>query len=324
MSVIRAMWKNLFLSLMGFVGFLCPGLAQAQDGWYLDLDLGAAMTPKLDASTGGLDDWVSAENAAHSSIRCDVTINPHRFQVEPGACSSAPISWGPMNESFDGGRGVLAGLAMGYRKGNFRIEGEYFYRNAAHDSTAVPTTPDYDPSTDQGFQTVQDAVDDVLSNNFFGNLYYDFRSDSKLTPYLGIGAGVGNIALEYRTLWHRTNDPRLIEVFNTAGLTGDDLASAQALNQRVAGTITIDRANLSNRLFGYQAIAGFDYRVSDLVSIGLKFRWADHGEFDDESEYEYLRDHASVAGNPPVPVTYYVKTDDIRFWGVSLNVKYHF
>ena len=324
MLLNRTMWKKLSLLLIGSVVFLCPGLAQAQEGWYLDLDLGIAMTPKMNVLTGGLDDWVSAENAAHSSIRCDVTINPDRFQTEPGACSSAPASWGPMNESFDGGKGILTGLALGYRKGNFRVEGEYFYRSATHDSTAVPTTPDYDPGTDQGFQTVQDAVDEVLSNNFFANLYYDFRSDSKLTPYLGIGAGVGNIALEYRTLWHRTNDPRHITVFNTEGLTGDDLARAQALNQRVAGTITIDRAKLSNTLPGYQAIAGLDYRVSDSVSIGLKFRWADHGEFDDESEYEYLRDHASVAGNPPVPVTYYVKTDDIQFWGVSLNVKYHF
>ena len=32
----------------------------------------------------------------------------------------------------------------------------------------------------------------------------------------------------------------------------------------------------------------------------------------------------AVAGNPPVPVTYSVKTDDIQFWGISLNMKYQF
>ena len=303
---------------------LCPGLAQAEDDWYLGLGPGVVMTPKTDVLTGGLDDWVSAENAAHSSLRCDVTMNPDGFQTAPGACGGAPASWGPLNESFDGGTGIVTGLALGYRIGSFRVEGEYFYRSAAHDSTAVPTTPDYDPGTDRGFHAVQDAIDDVSSNNFFANLYYDLRSDSKLTPYVGIGAGVGATVLEYRTLWHRTNDPRYIMVFNTEGLTGDDLARARALNQRVAGTITTDRGQLSNMLFGYQAIAGLDYRVSDPVSIGLEFRWADYGKFDDESEYDYLRDHASVAGNPPVPVTYYVKTDDIKFRGISLNVKYHF
>ena len=81
---------------------------------------------------------------------------------------------------------------------------------------------------------------------------------------------------------------------------------------------------MSDTLFGYQALAGLDYQVSDPVTIGLKFRWADFGEFEDESAYDRLRSHASVAGNPPVPVTYYVKTDDIQFWGVSLNMKYQF
>lgn len=318
----RSIWVKCSLLLIGIVVFVCP--APAEDRWYLSTDVGFAMSPDLDVLTGGLDDWVSVENAAHSSIRCDATINPDRFQTEPGACGSDPAVWGPMNETFDGGMGILSGLALGYRMGSFRIEGEYFYRSAAHDDTAVPTTPDYDPSTDKGFHTVRDAVDDVLSNNFFANLYYDFRSESKLTPYLGIGAGLGDMTIEYRTLWHRTNDPRYITVFDTEGLTGDELAKAQALNRKVVGTITSDRAKLSDRIFGYQAIVGLNYQVSDPVSVGLKFRWTDYLEFNDESEYDYLRNHASVAGNPPVPVTYYVETDDIQFWGVSLNLKYNF
>ena len=81
---------------------------------------------------------------------------------------------------------------------------------------------------------------------------------------------------------------------------------------------------MSDTLFGYQVLAGVDYQVSDPVSIGLKFRYADFGEFEDESAYTKLRGHDSVAGNPPVPVTYYIRTDDIQFWGVSLNMKYQF
>ena len=93
-----------------------------------------------------------------------------------------------MDESFDDGRGILAGLALGYRMGNFRAEGEYFYRSATHDSTDVPydSATNYDPGTDPGFQTVIDGVDDVLSHNVFANLYYDFRSDSKLRRLWGL------------------------------------------------------------------------------------------------------------------------------------------
>ena len=318
--------KKLLLVPMVSALVISSGPVLAQDGWYMGMDLGAAVAPGMDVKTGGLDDWVSSADAAHSAIRCDKTINPDGFQVEEGACGNAPSTWGPMDESFDGGRGILAGLALGYRIGNFRAEGEYFYRSATHDSTGVPydSATNYDPGTDPGFQTVMDGVDDVLSHNVFANLYYDFRSDSKFTPSLGIGVGFAKVSLAYRTFWRRTNDPENITVFDTEGVTGGELAKAQALNREIAGTITADRAKLSDLLLGYQAVAGLDYQVSDPVTIGLKFRWASFGEFDDESAYDSLRDHASVAGNPPVPVTYYVKTDDIQFWGISLNMKYHF
>ncbi len=318
--------KTFLFVLIVVAVSVSSGPVWAKDGFYMGMDLGIAVAPEMDVQTGGLDDWVSSADAAHSSIRCDKTINPDGFQVAEGACSDTPSTFGPFDESFDGGTGILAGLSLGYRMGNFRAEGEYFFRNAIHDSTDVPYGPatGYDPGTDDGFQTVQDAVDDVLSHNFFANLYYDFRSDSKFTPYLGIGVGFAKVSLAYRTFWHRTNDLDNITVFDTEGLTGADLAKAKDLNNSLAGTTTADRARLSDVLFGYQVLAGVDYQVSDPVSLGLKFRWADYGEFEDESAYDRLRSHASVAGNPPVPVTYYVRTDDIQFWGVSLNMKYQF
>ena len=96
------------------------------------------------------------------------------------------------------------------------------------------------------------------------------------------------------------------------------------MNEKLVGALTHDRAKMSDMLFGYQALAGVDYQVSEPLTIGLKFRYADFGEFEDQSEYTEIRGHASVAGNPPKPVTYYIRTDDIQFWGVSLNMKYQF
>ncbi len=301
--------------LVGMMLLVFPGRASAADGWYMGMDLGVAISPDVDVETGGLDDWTSS--APELSARCDVTLNPDRVQTERLQCHDEPQPWGPMKESFDGGMGILAGVALGYRMGNFRIEGEYFYRNVAHDDTDVPRTATYDPSTDTQFAIVQDAVDDVLTHNFFANLYYDFHSDSKFTPYLGMGVGLASVTVEYRTLWHRSGISQTKVFDNT-------LPGGEELNKKLAGALLRDRAKLSDLLFGYQALAGVDYQVSDPVSIGLKFRWADFGEFKDESHYDFLRNHASVAGNPPVPVTYYVRTDDIQFWGVSLNVKYAF
>ncbi len=324
--------RKFLLVLLVIALVVSSGPVLAKDGFYMGMDLGVAIAPDMDVKTGGLDDWVSSPDAAHSSIRCDKTINPETledpdgFQVAEGACGDAPSSWGPLDESFDGGTGILAGLAVGYRMGNFRAEGEYFYRSATHDSTDVPYDPatNYDPGTDEGFQTVMDGVDDVLSHNFFANLYYDFHSDSKFTPYLGIGVGFAKVSLAYRTFWQRTDKSENIKVFDTEGLSDDELDKALMLNQGLRNTSTTDSARLSDVLFGYQALAGVDYQVSDPFTIGLKFRWADYGEFEDESPYDSLRGHASVAGKDKVPVTYYVKTDDIQFWGVSLNMKYQF
>ena len=138
-------WAALALIL-----FVLPGRAWAQDGWYMEMQLGAAAAPEMNVKTGGLDDWSSSDA---SSVRCDVTLNPDRVQVEPGVCSDVPLPWGPLEESFDGGAGILAGMVLGYRLRSLSVEGEYVYRSTAHDDTAVPYGPaaSYDPSRDAAF-----------------------------------------------------------------------------------------------------------------------------------------------------------------------------
>jgi opacity protein-like surface antigen len=312
------MKKVLFVLLVVLV--LSSGPVWAKDGFYMGMDLGVAVAPEMDVQTGGIDDWAT-EASAIPGTRCDKTINPDSVQVPQGACGSAPNPWGPMDESFDGGSGILAGLSVGYRLGNFRAEGEYFYRNTNFESTDVPSQGDWRPTQATGYEHVQDAVDDVLSHNFFANLYYDYHSDSKFTPYVGIGIGLAKVSVAYRTLWQRSTNLNNVGVFATTGPEG---AAGEALNQKLVGSLTYDQAKMSDTLFGYQALAGVDYQVSEPLTIGLKFRYADFGEFEAESAYTKLRGHESVAGNPPVPVTYYIRTDDIQFWGVSLNMKYQF
>ena len=305
------------LSTFALMLVLLPGRARAQDGWYMGMQLGAAAAPGMDVKTGGLDDWSSSDA---SSVRCDVTLNPDRVQVEPGACSDVPLPWGPLEESFEGGTGTLAGIVLGYRMRSVSVEGEYVYRSTTHDDTTVPYDPatNYDPARDAAFDMVRDAVDDVMSHSAFANLYYHFRAGSKVAPYLGMGVGFADVSVEYRTLWHRTRTLENIMIFNPADERGEEM------NRRLLGTNTIDRARLSDSLLGYQAVAGLDYRVGGRVTLGFKLRWVGFGQFDDESKYDHLRGHASVAGNPPVPVTYYVRTEDTGFLAISLGMMSRF
>lgn len=294
------------------------GPVQAADGVYVGMDIGVAVAPDMDVQTGGFDDWTTdAAPEGFPGVLCDQTIYGD-VSTPQGACGADPAAWGPANESFDGGEGILAGLAVGYRLGSFRVEGEYFYRGTRYGSTDEPTFSDgWKPSDSTQYNDgVEDAVDNLMSHNFFANAYYDYRTDSKFTPYVGAGLGLAQVSVQYRTRWHRNTN-------------GDEITAIPAsygadLNQRLAGVLSHDEATMTDTLFGYQFLAGVDYQVSDPFTIGLKFRYALFGEFEDESEYTRIRGHASVAGNPPRPVTYYIQTDDIEFWGVSLNMKYQF
>ena len=94
---------------------------------------------------------------------------------------------------------------MGYRLGSFRVEGEYFYRGTRYGGTDEPVFSDgWKPSDSTQYNDgVEDAVDNLMSHNFFANLYYDYRTDSKFTPYVGGGIGLAQVSVDYRTRWHR-------------------------------------------------------------------------------------------------------------------------
>lgn len=277
---------------------LFPCRALAADGWYMGMDLGFAKAPDLKVDGGDND----------VPTTCD------GFFVDTPTCDQNRPLTSFWNE-VDGGTGILAGAALGYRLGDFRVEGEYFYRTTTHDGRSDTQGLDQDTERKRGqeLEKLDGGVDDVLSHNFFANLYYDFNSDSRFTPYVGVGVGVAQVSMDFFSRWKRHYDPDKIETFEVA-----------SQNQRVAGTTTIADKKLTDTLFGYQALAGVDYRVSDPVSIGLKFRWADFGEFKDEAEWDQLRSHDSARAPGGPRVRYFVMTDDIQFWGLSLNMKYAF
>ena len=100
----------------------------------------------------------------------------------------------------------MAGAALGYRLGSFRVEGEYFYRGTTYDSIDPNTVVGDNVTTLKALrelEKIEGTVDDVLSHNFFANLYYDYRSDSKFTPYVGFGVGFARVSLDYLGVFAR-------------------------------------------------------------------------------------------------------------------------
>ena len=248
----------------------------------MGMDLGVAVAPDMDVQTGGFDDWdTDAAPDDFQGVLCDTHIFPER-PASNYCGGGAPQKWGPAKESFDGGSGILAGLAVGYRLGSFRVEGEYFYRGTRYGSRAEPDFNGWKPSdtidtTRQYLDGVEDAVDNLMSHNVFANVYYDYRTDSKFTPYVGGGLGLARVSVQYRTRWHRNPDGSQITAIQAAHLDNGSTQDARDYNNRLAGLLTSDEATMSDTLFGYQALVGVDYQVSEPFTIGLKFRYACSG-----------------------------------------------
>ena len=292
--------RQKFLLVMVFLVF--SGQAWAQDRWYVGMDLGVTMAPGINVN-GTDNDW---------STKCDLITNPTQAEVGDG-CTSAPPPTAWVNE-VDGGRGILTALALGYRRGHLRIEGEYFYRTTTYDDYSPTRIGDEESLTkaDQELEIADGGIDDLLAHNFFANLYYDFAPNSRVMPYLGIGAGGARVSLDYFSRWKRNDDPDQIKTFEDP-----------VLKARIAGTTTIGMAKLADTLTGYQAIAGVDYQVSEPFTVGFKVRWVNLGEFEDGAEWNQLRSHDSTVGRG-FRVRYVATTDDISFWGGSFNMKYQF
>ena len=295
------MGSRVLLSMVAVLSL--SGQAIARDGVYIQMGLGLVVSPAFDMD-GDDNDW---------STKCDRIINPEGLEVT-NECDSPPGP-GEWSQALGGGTGVQSGIALGYRWGAVRVEGEYFHRVTIYNERADIDILD-DVTLDKQDQEIELAVggiDDMVSHNFFANVYYGIPLKSSLTPYVGAGVGLGNTSFYYFTHWKRNDDPDKIATFEDP-----------MLKAKVAGSTTIGEARLKDRLIGYQILAGANYPFSDRVALDFRFRMADFGKFKSERRaWNQLRSHESSVGRGE-QILYQVRTDDTRFWGATLNLSYQF
>ena len=304
---------------------VAPGWAQAGSGFYVSGDVGANFASGLD-TTGTSNDRASW---------CDEYINPRYQEYE--RCTGPDRSVGGRWENeFDGATGILAGAAVGYSfagqnrnspLGGLRVELEYFYRQSNYNQTAdIPlgVGTQGQKLRDEIVQAT-DRIGSMTSHNLFGNVFYDFANTSRFTPYIGIGGGVGFTDMEYGSVWARNED-----AMNADGSykisTGADLPNYDEIRRNLAKTVSVGQATLSDVLLGFQVLFGVDYAVTEAVSLGLKGRWVRFDSFSgDDFIWDPLRSHPpNLRRDGSEPVSGRLKTDNVEFFGLSVNLKYHF
>ena len=270
---------------------------------YVGSELGLALTPAL-RLVGTDNDW---------GTRCDLLINPDG--LETGAeCGTPPPPTEWTNES---GRaiGITAGLAAGYRFGRYRAEVEYRFRAAAyHDYTATQIGDVVTAQkADQELETAIGGGGDLTVHGVFTNLAVDFHAaNRRLMSYVGVGAGVQRMAIDYFSLWKRNDDPTRIATFEDA-----------ALRAKLAGTTTLGAAVLHDTMVSIQLLGGVDYRIADQLTLGNTIRYATGlGAFRSAPrEWDQLRSHDSTVGRGS-PILYTVETRDTSAFTMILSLRY--
>lgn len=130
--------------------------------------------------------------------------------------------------------GLALDLALGYKFGPARLEGEIGYQKNDFDDVTVNVAG-------VGSASLKGAgvpfSGDMKSTSFLVNGYYDFATGSALTPYLSAGLGFARAKV------------------------GMDLPSV--------GYIFSD----SDTVFAYQFGAGVEYAISETVSLDLRYRY---------------------------------------------------
>ena len=331
--------KRIFL-IVGIVIFaFVPGLAQAGTGFYVSGEVGANFAMGLD-TTGTSNDRPSV---------CDEYINPLYDEVENSdakdsngklyseynCTGSDRGAGGRWKNEFEGATGILAGAAAGYSfagqnpnspLGGLRVELEYFYRQSNYDQTAdIPfgVGTQGDKLRDE-IRQATDRIGSITSHNLFGNLFYDFVNTSRFTPYIGVGGGVGFTDMEYGSVWVRNEDSKKADDSYRI-TTGEGLPNYDEIRRNLAKTVSVGQATLSDVLLGFQVLFGVDYAVTQAVSLGLKGRWVRFGSFSDDFIWNPLRTHEpNLRLDGSEPVSGRLKTSDLEFFGVSVNLKYHF
>ena len=261
---------------------------EERSGFYLRADLGANLASGV-ALHGKSNDRAS---------RCDEFINP-RYAEVPGCTDPDRGSAAGWQTAFDPAYGTLAGLAVGHRVSDWlRMEVETFHRESEYDQTApvASATGDTAGKLEGEIVRAEDRIGSVSSRNIFLNLVVDLPLDGPLTAFAGMGVGVSWTELDYGDLWVRNADPA--KIATAAGLPNED-----EVRRNLAATTTSKQGELRDRLTGFQALAGVDWEVSDTASIGFQARYVRSDAFEDETDWERLRSHASqlrLDGSEPV------------------------
>ena len=277
---------------------------------YFSTGFGLNTAPELESLRSGM---------AIPQTICDEYINPRYAELPECVGPGSSHAW---TSVFDRAAGVLGGTAVGYRAGRrFRVEAEYFYRDSPYDQTSPILGASGETSERIAGEVARarERVYSLTSHNLFGNIYVDFDTGSRFTPYLGVGVGAGFTELDIGRVLARHLDPAAITS------VPDHVPNAEEVRRNLAGTTTTFHTTETDIMRAYQVIFGTDLVLADAVSISFKGRWVRHGTFQASGVLDQLRSHPpNYRRDGSLPVTSQRTVEGLQMLGVTVELKYYF
>ena len=298
------------------VSLLGPSEGSAQEsrsGFYIGIGVGAASAAPLGSSVSAVSTPTKCDTLLYDDPSLAPSGAPECMDTTPKALSS---------NGFEPGIGFTGILSAGYAFKPLRVEFEYRARihqddsspilgsttNRAVVSKATEWSPVYPPT---------EYVSNYHAHQFFANFYYDFANDSRWTPFLGVGAGLARTRLHYsRRLLRKTIAQGYQEV--------DPPLTIADRPARAAGTLSLLDTPANGTLFGFQVMGGVDYAIGERTSIEINTRWTHFGDMTNDVMWSIIRSHAPVRADGVTPFTGELTLDSIRYWAVTVGLKYRF
>lgn len=303
-------------------------LAAAHADFYVGADIGLADARALDSTSFG----TSRPTRCDVLMYSDATRPSATLNNDPACGNTTPRrKW---DSRWDVGSGLAVGLHAGYIRDQFRFELEFMHvkpGSASHPIITASTHPGLAGKSTEWSETAPpyEWISGLRIRQYFANVFYDFASESRWTPYAGIGAGWARMRMQHkRRFLRKTVAEGYLDVapdIPAAQLGyGWNNASWLEWRENAAGTLSAMDTELSDTLFGFQLLAGVDYALTDRTSVGIKARWAQFDDFKDYAAYGQIRDHAPVDVDGVTPFGDQIKMDNIEYWAITVGFKRRF
>ena len=287
------------------------GAQDDRDGFYVGLQLGIANSSAIESSLDGV----------NHPTRCDSLLYPPSLNppLDETPCMNKTRRV-LLTNAFDPGPGLASGLMAGYMTGGLRFEVEYLHRYVGDDVSPFGTssaTLRGKTSEWSAHMPPDERIGNFTAHQVFANAYYDFLNDSSWTPYAGAGIGWAVMNLSYYTQFIRKPDAEYLQI-------EFDPDWPEAARSAAAGTASILDTRAGKNVFGFQALAGVDYALTERTSVGVAYRWARFDDINDDAAWNIIRGHAPVEADGVTLRDANLEFAGIGYQAITLNLKHRF